>query len=67
MVTSGAVLKDLMACNDVSQRKLARETTLSTATISRLVNDQGEPTVEALGKLADYFGVSTDYLLGRED
>lgn len=67
MVTIGAVLKDLMACNDVSQRKLARETNMSVSTISRLVNDQGEPTVEALGKLADYFGVSTDYLLGRED
>lgn len=67
MVTIGAVLKDLMACNDVSQRQLARETNMSVSTISRLVNDQGEPTVEALGKLADYFGVSTDYLLGRED
>lgn len=67
MVTIGATLKDLMACNDVSQRQLARETTLPISTISRLVQDKGEPTVEALGKLADYFGVSTDYLLGRED
>ena len=67
MVTIGAVLKDLMACNDVSQRQLARETNMSISTISRLVNDQGEPTVEALEKLADHFGVSTDYLLGRED
>lgn len=61
------VLLDLMACHDMSQRQLADELDLSNATISRLINGKSRyPDVETLIKLADFFGVTTDYLLGRE-
>ena len=36
-------------------------------TVSGYVNDKSEMTFEALVKVADLFGVSTDYLLGRTD
>jgi transcriptional regulator with XRE-family HTH domain len=51
----------------MSQRQLADELDLSNATISRLVSGKSRyPDVETLIKLADHFGVTTDYLLGRE-
>lgn len=35
--------------------------------VSKWERGLGEPSYEILCKIADYFGVSTDYLLGRED
>lgn len=48
----------------VSVAKLERETGISNGTISRW--GISSPTVENLEKVADYFGVSVDSLLGRE-
>lgn len=48
----------------VSVAKLERETGISNGTISRW--GSSSPTVEKLEKVADYFGVSVDSLLGRE-
>ena len=44
--------------------KLERETGISNGTIGRW--GISSPTVEKLEKVADYFGVSVDWLLGRE-
>lgn len=43
--------------------KLERECGLANATIRRW--ESGAPNVESLVKVADHFGVSVDYLLGR--
>ena len=60
-------LQDLMTCHNITQRQLASDIGLSNATICRLVNGESRyPDVETLIKLADHFGVTTDYLLGRE-
>ena len=34
--------------------------------IERIERGDSDPSVELLEKIADYFGVTTDYLLGRE-
>lgn len=61
------ILYDLLTCHDISQRQVAEEIGVSNATISRLVSGSSRyPDVDVLLKLADYFGVTTDYLLGRE-
>ena len=36
-------------------------------TISRYENGEREPSISDLIKIADYFGVSLDYLVGRSD
>lgn len=60
-------LKQLRKENDVSQIKLAMDLNLSQNTISRYETGVREADYETLIKLADYFGVSVDYLLGRTD
>lgn len=37
------------------------------ATFHELVKGKHDPTPATLCKIADYYGVSTDYLLGRSD
>lgn len=44
--------------------KVERECGLANATIRRWEN--ASPTAENLSKVADYFGVSVDFLLGRD-
>ena len=51
----------------IGQNKLARELGLSNASISYWENEKQEPTASALYKLASYFGVSCDYLLGLQE
>lgn len=47
------------------QKELAKELNVTTGTISNYENDVHSPDLETLVKIADYFNVSTDYLLGR--
>ena len=61
----GVNLNDLLVCNDISQRQLAKDLNVSNATISRICAGR-MPTGEMLIKLADYFQVSIDWLVGRE-
>ena len=51
----------------VGQNKLAADLGLSNASISYWENAKQEPTASAIVKLASYFDVPTDYLLGRVD
>ena len=50
-----------------SLREIARETGLSTTLLSNYKNDRAEAGIDKLTKLADYFNVSADWLLGRTD
>ena len=61
----GVNLNDLLVCNDISQRQLAKDLNVSNATISRICAGR-MPTGEMLIKLADYFSVSIGWLVGRE-
>lgn len=56
-------LKELRG--DMFQEELAEELGISRATLSHLENGRQEPNLELLEKIADFFNVSVDYLIGR--
>ena len=60
-------LKSLRQEKNVGQNELAKILNLSNASISYWENCKQEPSASAIFKLAQYFGVSIDYLLGLED
>ena len=60
-------LKKLRKERNISQLKLAIELSMNQNTISRYENLEREADYETLVKIADYFQVSLDYLLGRTD
>ena len=51
----------------LSRKELAEKLGVSVRLISYWENSQRECDFNMLIKIADYFGVSIDYLLGRED
>lgn len=60
-------LRRLMDENRVSQAELAEEIAKSRQTVSQYANGINEPGYETLCKIASYFRVTTDYILGRTD
>ncbi len=60
-------LKALRKARGISQLKLAMDLNMNQNNISRYENGEREADYRTLIKLADYFGVSIDYLLGRTD
>lgn len=60
-------LKQLRQAQNISQLKLAMDLNMNQNSISRYETGEREADYETLIKLADYFGVSLDYLLGRSD
>lgn len=60
----GERLKLLRAEKNIGQNLLAKELKLSNASISYWETGKQEPTAEAIFKLARYFNVSADFLLG---
>ena len=60
-------LKQLRTEKKISQLKLALNLNTNQNTISRYENMEREADYETLIKIADYFDVSLDYLLGRSD
>ncbi|MBR6736847.1 MAG: helix-turn-helix transcriptional regulator [Clostridia bacterium] len=61
------IFKLLLTEKGETQSSVANYLGTTQATISRWVCGQNEPDLTILTKLADFFDVSTDYLLGRED
>lgn len=53
--------------NKVTQRKMADFLEITQPSYIRYENGSAEPTLEKLVKIADFFDVSIDYLLGRTD
>ena len=60
-------LKELRKEKNISQLKLSFELHLNQNSISRYETGEREADYETLKKIADYFNVSLDYLLGRTD
>lgn len=60
-------IKTLRNEKGIGQNFLAEELELSNASISYWENAKQEPSASALFKLAQYFEVSVDYLLGLID
>lgn len=55
----------LRAEKGLTQGELAEKVSISRASLSHYENDRREPDLDVLAKLADYFGVTLDYLMGR--
>ncbi|MBQ2735641.1 MAG: helix-turn-helix transcriptional regulator [Clostridia bacterium] len=60
-------LKELRKKRKISQLKLALDLNMNQNTISRYENLEREADYETLIKIADYFDVSIDHLLGRTE
>ena len=58
-------IKDLREDKDMRQSDLARATGIDQRTISNYETGKTAPDAYALIKLADFFDVSIDYLVGR--
>lgn len=63
----GERLKLLRTEKNIGQNRLAAELSLSNASISYWETGKQLPTIEAVYKIAVYFGVSADYLLGLKE
>ena len=61
------VIKELRLETNILQKQLAQAIGTNEKTIVRWENGQSEPSAYYLVKIAKFFHVSTDYLLGLED
>ena len=60
-------LKEWIADRDLKQKALAKELGVSESVISNYLTGRTQMTIEMLVKMAEYFGVSVDYLAGVTD
>lgn len=65
MVIKLIQLRELRKSKGISQQLLANTIGVSRSTVAMWETDGSQPDNETLAKLADYFGVSVDFLLGR--
>lgn len=59
-------IKSLRITHNMTQVELAKKLNITKQAVSNWENDNIQPSIDMLVKLADFFGVSTDYLLGRD-
>lgn len=64
-MTTGEALKRFRYEFGLSQKAVSQKVGVLPQAYSRYENDQRPPTIAILMKLADEYGVTTDYLLGR--
>lgn len=60
-------LKNLRTSREISQKSFAKYLGVSQQTVASWEVGRTEPSNEILKNIADYFDVSTDYLLGRDN
>ena len=63
----GQRINELLATNNVKQKELAAYLSIPDNTISYFAKGTRVPNTEQIIKIAGYFNVSTDYLLGKTD
>lgn len=56
-------LQNIMSSNKITNIRLSKQLKVSPSTIANWLNGQSRPNIERIRQLADFFGVSTDYLL----
>ena len=64
-MTTGEILTALREERNIKQRELAAYLNVSPGTISNYEHGVHSPDPTMLSRLADYFGVTTDFMLGR--
>lgn len=60
-------LKELRTSSGLTMEQLGKNIGSTRGTIGNLENGNKKPSLDMLIKLADYFDVSVDYLIGRTD
>ena len=60
----GIILRELRKTRNLTQSELGMTLGLSKAVISKYENGLGYPGFDVLIRIADFFGVTTDYMLG---
>ncbi|MDY4064667.1 MAG: helix-turn-helix transcriptional regulator [Ligilactobacillus agilis] len=63
----GQTIRDLRKQKRMSQTELAKIIHVSQQTVTAWETGKAEPSSSAVSNLADYFNVTTDYLLGRPE
>ncbi len=59
-------IKNLRNMRRLTQAEFARLMGVSTSAVSMWETEQREPDLGTIGKIADFFNVSVDYLMGRD-
>lgn len=65
-MTFGERLKYLRELRGLSQKDMAELLSVTITTLSGYESDQRKPDYEVLRRISGFFGVSEDYLFGRE-
>ena len=60
-------IKKLRIAQGINQVEFAKILCVTKQCVSNWENDNVVPSIDMLCKIADFFGVSTDYLLGRSE
>ncbi|MEA4932650.1 MAG: helix-turn-helix transcriptional regulator [Lawsonibacter sp.] len=63
----GARAKDWITDHDVKQKKLAQEFHVTEAMLSNYLNGRNDISVELMVKIAQYFHLTMDYLVGLSE
>lgn len=61
------VFEQLLQKNGVTPYKVAKEAGVTQTALSNWKSGRSTPTTKTLQKIADYFGVTIDYLMNGED
>lgn len=67
MILFGKRLRALREDRDLTSEEISNELHITARAINYYENNMREPSFPLLIQIADYFNVSTDYLLGRTD
>lgn len=62
-----SIFEQLLQKHGVSAYKISKDTGISQVTLSNWKNGRSTPKQDKLKLIADYFGVSLNYLMGLED
>jgi transcriptional regulator with XRE-family HTH domain len=60
-------IQRLLEKNNITKNKMAVETGISSGLVGDWFAGRKQPSLKNAVKIADYFGVSIDYLVGRTD
>lgn len=63
----GNRIRELRNLKDITQEDLSKIIGVTTSMVGMYETDARNPSYEVLKKIADYFEVTTDYLLGRTE
>lgn len=64
---TGEKIRHLRIINNLTSKELSKALNISESSVSLIENGKRKPSLDIIVKIADYFKVSTDFLLGVSD